>query len=89
MERLDALLQFARGPLDTGFIGGVEQQELDLEAVGGEFLDRLFSPFGGAGAENDMVAEAGELSANFEADAFVTAGDEDGLGGCAHAFDFR
>ena len=48
-----------------------------------------FAPFLRAGAEDDMMAEPGELAADFEADALVSAGDEDVLGGDAHGGNFR
>ena len=76
---------FSGGAKDAGLVGGVEEEELDLEVFAGEGFDGGFATLGGAGAEDDVVSGLGELAADFEADAFVGSGDEDGLGS-AHEF---
>ncbi len=72
------MLEFARGALDAAFVGHVEQEEVDLEFFGGELLHGFFAALGGAGAEDDFMPGAGELPADFESDAFVAAGYENG-----------
>ena len=61
------------GGLDAGGRGHVEGEKVGLRPDGGSggLALGLF-----AGAEEDGVAEGGELAGGFEAEAFVGAGDE-------------
>lgn len=74
------LLQFVGCGFDAGFVRGIEEQEFDLKVILGERGNGFLASFFRAGAKDDVMAGPGELAADFEADAFIGPGDEDGLG---------
>jgi hypothetical protein len=81
VEALGGFFDVADGGLDGGEVGDFEGKAIDVEAGGFEFGGGLPDTLGIASGHPDGDAGFGELAADFEADAFVGAGDEgDGLG---------